>query len=126
MPFVQIALQKGKPTDFRKKVGEIVYQAIVDTVNVPANDRFQVISEHDKDSLIYDPNYLDIQRTDGVIFIQITLNAGRTLERKQALYKEIAEQLHKQLGIRKEDVFISLVEVTRENWSYGNGIAQYA
>ena len=99
---------------------------MMDVINVPIKDNFQIITEHDKDSLIYDPEYLNIQRTDGMIVIQITLNEGRTLERKKAFYNQLAERLHKELDIRMENIFISLVEVKKENWSFGNGIAQYA
>ena len=126
MPLVQIHLLQGQPVEFRRKVGEIVYQTMMDTINVPAKDNFQIITEHDPDSLIYDPEYLNIQRTEGIVIIQITLNEGRTLERKKAFYRRLAERLHAELGIRMEDVFISLVEVKKENWSFGNGIAQYA
>ncbi|RPJ21315.1 MAG: tautomerase family protein [Chloroflexi bacterium] len=126
MPLVQIHLIKGKPTEFRHRVGEVVYKTMMDTINVPPRDNFQIITEHDKDSLVYDPEYLNIQRTDGIIVIQITLNEGRTLDLKKAFYKQLAERLHAELGIRMEDVFISLVEVKKENWSFGNGIAQYA
>ncbi|MEE9148826.1 MAG: tautomerase family protein, partial [Candidatus Tectomicrobia bacterium] len=89
-------------------------------------DNFQVITEHEKDALVYDPEYLNIPRTDGVVFIQITLNEGRTLDRKKAFYKTLAERLHQEVGVRMEDVFINLVEVKKENWSFGKGIAQYA
>jgi 4-oxalocrotonate tautomerase len=98
----------------------------VETINVPAKDNFQIITEHDENSLIYDPEYLDIQRTDGFVAIQITLNEGRTTELKKEFYKRLAERLHEELDIRMEDVFISLVEVKKENWSFGNGTAQYA
>lgn len=126
MPLVRISLMKGKPEGFGQKVGEVVYQAMVDTINVPAKDHFQIITEHDNHSLIYDAAYLDIQRTPGIIVIQITLNEGRTVELKKLLYQTIAERLHKELDVRRENVFISLVEVKKENWSFGNGIAQYA
>ena len=126
MPLVRISLMKGKPEGFGKKVGEIVYRTMVDTINVPAKDNFQVITQHEKDSLIYDPSYLDIPRTDGVIVIQITLNEGRTVELKKAFYRTVAERLHQELGVRMEDVLMNLVEVRKENWSFGNGIAQYA
>ena len=99
---------------------------MIATINVPSKDKFQVITEHDKDSLIYDPEYLNIQRTEGIVIIQITLNEGRTVELKKTFYERLAERLHEELGIRVEDVFISLVEVRKENWSFGNGIAQYA
>jgi len=126
MPLVRISLMKGKSNDFGQKVGEIVYQTMVDTIKVPVKDHFQIITEHDSHSLIYDPTYLDIQRTPGIIVIQITLNEGRTVELKKLLYQTIAERLHAGLDVRREDVFISLVEVKKENWSFGNGIAQYA
>lgn len=125
MPLVRISLMKGKP-GLGKKVGEVIYRAMVDTINVPAKDNFQIVTEHDKDTLIYDPSYLDISRTDGVIVIQITLNEGRPLDLKKAFFKTVAERLHKELGVCMEDVLISLVEVKKENWSFGNGIAQYA
>ena len=99
---------------------------MVETINVPPQDRFQVITEHPADGLIYDPSYLGINRTDDVLFIQITLNAGRTIDQKRALYKKIADLLSEAPGVRPEDVVINLVEVTKENWSFGNGVAQYA
>ncbi len=126
MPLVRISLMKGRPEGFGKKVGDIIHQAMVETINVPLQDRFQAISEHEKNELIYDPSYLDIRRTDNVIFIQITLNEGRTVELKQAFYRMVAERLKKELGVRGEDVLINLVEVRKENWSFGNGVAQYA
>jgi 4-oxalocrotonate tautomerase len=126
MPLVRIHLIQGKSTDFHRRIGEIVYQTMVDTINIPTKDNFHIITEHDKNSLIYDPEYLDIPRTDSIVIIQITLNEGRSLELKKAFYKRLAERLHEELDIRMEDVFISLIEVKKENWSFGNGIAQYA
>lgn len=126
MPFVRTAFLKGKPAGFGKQVSDIIYQTMMDTLNVPAADNFQVITEHDQETFVYDPNYLDIPRTDGLIFIQITLNEGRSTDMKKAFYQTLAERLHQELNVRKEDVFINLVEVKKENWSFGNGIAQYA
>lgn len=126
MPLVRISLMKGREAGFGKRVGEVVYRSMVDTLAVPARDHFQVITEHDDDSLIYDPLYLEIPRTHGIVFIQVTLNEGRTIEVKKAFYRAVAERLHQELGVRTEDVFINLVEVKKENWSFGNGIAQYA
>ncbi len=126
MPLVRIALMRGKGEDFGRKLGEVIYRAMRETMNVPPKDNFQIITEHGAGSLVYDPSYLDIQRTDGVVFIQITLNEGRTMEMKKKFYAAVAEGLQKELGIRPEDVFLSLVEVKKENWSFGSGIAQYA
>jgi len=126
MPLVRISLMTNRPNGFGKKVGAIIYQAMVDTINVPVKDKFQIITEHDSDTLIYDPTYLDIRRTDGIIVIQITLNEGRATALKKALFNTIADRLHRELDVRMEDVMINLVEVKKENWSFGNGIAQYA
>lgn len=126
MPLVRISLMNNRPSGLGKKIGVVVYRTMMDTINVPLHDNFQVITEHDRDNLVYDPEYLNIPRTDGVVFIQITLNEGRTLEMKKAFYEALAERLHQELGLRLEDIFINLVEVKKENWSFGNGIAQYA
>ena len=125
MPLVRIDLREGRPPEFRRALGDAVYQAMREAANVPDGDRFQVIAEHDASGLLYDPSYLGVSRTDAVIFIQITLNVGRTLAIKKALYQRIVERVH-ELGVRKEDVLVNLVEVAKENWSFGNGIAQYA
>lgn len=90
------------------------------------DDRFQVITEHSKHGLQFDRNYLGICRSDDYIFLQVTLNTGRTTEMKQRFYRAVADGLHQQLKLRREDVLISLVEVAKENWSFGNGEAQYA
>ncbi|HEY1527082.1 MAG TPA: tautomerase family protein [Candidatus Angelobacter sp.] len=126
MPLVRISLIAGKPESYKQKISEIVHRAMVETVNVPPLDRFQVITKHSKSDFIYDPQYLNISRTDDLVIIQITLNTGRTTELKKALYRRIAELLHQEIAIRKEDVLINLVEVAKENWSFGNGEAQYA
>jgi 4-oxalocrotonate tautomerase len=126
MPLVRISLRQGKTAEYRSKIADSVHQAMAETINVPAQDRFQVITEHPADGLIYDPSYLGIHRTDDVVFIQITLNAGRTVDQKRVLYKRITELLSKEPGVRPEDVVINLVEVAKENWSFGNGLAPYA
>jgi 4-oxalocrotonate tautomerase len=126
MPLVRIDLRQGKPAEYRAALGDAVHQAMVETINVPAADRFQLIAEHSAGGMIHDPSYLGVSRTDDVVFVQITLNAGRTVEMKKALYARIVELLAEKPGLRREDVLVSLVEVTKENWSFGNGIAQYA
>lgn len=126
MPLVRISLHEGRPAEHRRAVGDAVHRALVETVGVPALDRFQVISEHRRGDLIYDPEYLGIRRTDDLVIVQITFSAGRSLAQKQALYRQIAQNLHAAAGIRREDVWINLVEVPRENWSFGNGLASYA
>jgi 4-oxalocrotonate tautomerase len=126
MPLARIDLPAGKPAGYGRAVADVVYDAMLATLNAPKNDRFQVISEHTRDTLIIDPTYLGIERSADALIIQLTLNEGRTVELKKAFYNAVADGLHERLGIRREDVFINLVEVKKENWSFGNGIAQYA
>jgi len=126
MPLARIDLPAGKPADYGRAVADVVYEAMVAMLNAPENDRFQVISEHTRETLLIDPTYLDIERSADALIIQLTLNEGRTVEVKKAFYKAVADGLHTRVGLRREDVFISLVEVKKENWSFGNGIAQYA
>jgi 4-oxalocrotonate tautomerase len=126
MPLARIDLPKGKSAAYRAAVGEVVYSAMLSALNVPKHDRFQVIAEHSTDDLVVNPDYLGIHRSAEAIVIQVTLNEGRTLELKRAFYKAVADGLHECIGLRREDVFISLVEVKKENWSFGNGEAQYA
>jgi phenylpyruvate tautomerase PptA (4-oxalocrotonate tautomerase family) len=126
MPLARVDLVQGKSADYRKAISEVIYDAMIKTINVPKDDRFQVITEHPAEGLIFDPTYLGIHRTADCIFIQVTLNEGRTVEMKRAFYKAIADGLHDRLKLRREDVVINLVEVKKENWSFGNGEAQYA
>jgi 4-oxalocrotonate tautomerase len=125
MPFVRIDLAQGKSAEFRKGIGEIVYRAMREVINVPDGDKFQVISEHPPGELNITDSYLGNRYTKDVILIQITLSSGRTIELKKAFYKRIVDELNTQLQVRREDVVINLVEVAKENWSFGGGIAQY-
>jgi phenylpyruvate tautomerase PptA (4-oxalocrotonate tautomerase family) len=124
MPLVRIAFRAGKSPQYRQAVANEVHRALVEAASVPELDRFQILTEHASADLIYDPNYLDINRTDDIVMIQITLNQ-RTQQVKVALYKAIADRLAKNPGMRPEDVLISLVPVSPEDWSFGNGKAQY-
>ena len=126
MPIVRIDFLEGKAPEYGVQVGLIVARAMTEVLNVPKDDLFQVITAHPKTGLRFDPDYLGIHRTDDCIFLQITLNSGRTVEMKQRFYKAVADSLHEGLKLRKEDVLINLVEVPKENWSFGNGEAQYA
>ena len=125
MPLVRIDLLEGQPEKYRTQIGQVVYQAMLDVLSVPKNDRFQIITEHPKAGLQFDREYLGVHRSDDCIFLQITLNSGRSIELKQRFYKAIADGLHVGVKLRREDVFINLVEVPKENWSFGNGEAQY-
>jgi len=125
MPLVRISLVKGQPAALRRSIGDAVHRALVETIDVPARDRFQLLTEHEPGDLVYDSEYLGIARSDNIVIVQITLSTGRSLEKKRKLYRRIAHNLG-ELGVRREDVWINLVEVAKENWSFGNGVASYA
>ena len=126
MPLVRVSLRKGKSDDYKKAIGDGVYRAMREAFNIPEEDRFVVISEHSESEFQFSKTYLDIARSDDLVIIQITANNTRTVEQKQALFAGIAGILSVNPGLRQEDVFISLIDVPKENWSFGNGIAQYA
>lgn len=126
MPLVRIDVLQGKTAEYRQTISAVVHDAMVATLNVPADDRFQLITEHALENHVFPDSYLGITHTQDIVFLQITLNAGRSVELKKSFYKAVADGLHARLGLRREDVFISLVEVPKENWSFGNGEAQYA
>ena len=125
MPLVRIDLRRGKSSAYKKAICAGIYRAMRETFTVPEDDRFMVITEHDADDFIYAESYLGIAHTEDLIFIQITVSDTRTVEQKQAFFNRIASLLTENPGVRKEDVFINLVECKKENWSFGNGIAQY-
>jgi len=125
MPLVRVSLRKGKPAAYRKAILDGIYRAMISTFNVPEEDRFMVINEHDEADFSYSPTYLGIARTDDLILIQLTVSNTRGVDQKKSLFRRIAENLNADPGVRPEDVFINLVEVVPANWSFGNGIAQY-
>ncbi|MCL1635812.1 tautomerase family protein [Luteimonas sp. SX5] len=126
MPLVRIALRAGKPPEHIRAISDGIYAAMRETFAVPEDDRFMLVSQHRDEEFVYDGGYLGIERSDDLVIVQITCNNTRTLEQKKAFYADVARRLAASPGLRPEDVFISLVEVPKENWSFGNGIAQYA
>jgi 4-oxalocrotonate tautomerase len=125
MPLVRISLRAGKPEAYRRALAEGVHQAMVEAIDAPVQDRFQIVTEHSANDLIYDPNYLGIERSDDIVMVQITLSAGRKPPQKRKLFQRMAEILGQNPGLRPQDLMVSLVEVAWENWSFGNGESQY-
>lgn len=125
MPLVRIDLRRGKPREYRQALADGVYEAMRQSIGIPENDRFIILTEHEADELSYDRHYLGIERGDDFVSVQITLRRGRTVEAKQALYRGITEHFARAPGIRPSDVFITLVENGPEDWSFGDGVAQY-
>lgn len=126
MPLVNISLRAGKPESYRQAIFDSVYRAMRETFNVPEDDQFMTLTEHDAANFRYSASYLGVARSDDLVFIQITANNTRTLEQKKALYRRVAQLLGESPGVRPEDVFVNLVEVAKEDWSFGHGLAQYA
>ncbi|AWN50835.1 tautomerase family protein [Methylobacterium sp. 17Sr1-1] len=124
MPLVHISLKRERPASERRAIADAVHAALIGSIGVPADDRFQIVSGR-FDEVIYDSHYLGIARSDDLVIVQIHLSTGRSVAQKKALFAAITENLGA-AGVRPEDVFVNLVETARENWSFGNGIAQYA
>ncbi len=126
MPLARISIRKGKLTTHKHAIADGVYEALRENVRIPeGGNRFQILTEHGDEDLIVDPHYMGIERSRDNVIIQIFLSRGRTVEKKQALYRSIVERLHASTGVRKEDVMIVLTEVGTEDWSFGLGEAQY-
>jgi phenylpyruvate tautomerase PptA (4-oxalocrotonate tautomerase family) len=123
MPLQRIDLAAGRTAEQRRAIADAIHRALVEAMGVPASDRFQVVAEHAPGALVFPPEYLGIAHRS-VVLVQVTLNAGRTLEQKQHLYRRMAE-LVEAAGVPASDLVVSLVEVGKENWSFGDGIAQY-
>src|SRR5260370_27901306 len=123
---VGIDIPAGRSAADGAAIAEAVYTSMVEVLNVPKDDRFEVNAEHSEGELVIDPTYLGIRRSKEAILIQVTLNEGRSVDVKRAFYRALADGLHEAVGLRREDALISLVEVKKENWSFGNGEAQYA
>ncbi|NUP24752.1 MAG: tautomerase family protein [Streptomyces sp.] len=126
MPLVQVSLRRGKSAEYHQALFEGVYRAMRETFDVPEDDRFMTITEHDSSTFSVSPTYYGVERSAEAVIIRITASSTRSLAQKQALYLRIVELLQANPGVRPEDVFINLVEVLPENWSFGHGIAQYA
>jgi phenylpyruvate tautomerase PptA (4-oxalocrotonate tautomerase family) len=126
MPLTRVSLLKGKPPEYRKAILDGLYQAMRESFGVPEDDRFMLIEEYDKSNFNYGENYLGIARDDDLVIIQITVNNTRGPDQKKALFARIAEILSKNPGIRPENILVNLLEVPKENWSFGDSIAQYA
>ncbi|MBS7705113.1 tautomerase family protein [Chelatococcus asaccharovorans] len=126
MPLVHISLRVGKPEMYRQAIFDGLYRAMHETFNVPEDDQFMTITEHDAVNFRYSASYLAVDRSDDLVYVQITANNTRTVEQKKLLFRRIVELLGENPGIRPQDVFVNLVEVAKENWSLGDGVAQYA
>jgi 4-oxalocrotonate tautomerase len=126
MPLVRIDLSKKHSESFAKQVGDIIYNVMREQINVPEDDKFQIITRHDASELNIPKSYLGIEYSEEIIFIQATISFGRSVDLKKNLYKSICETLVKNLNVRPQDIFINLLEVSKENWSFGNGEMQYA
>jgi phenylpyruvate tautomerase PptA (4-oxalocrotonate tautomerase family) len=125
MPLIRIDMLRGKPPKYRAALRDTIYETLRDVVGVPADDRHEVIAEYEPDNLNIAPEFFGVRRTADAILVQITINEGRTIDQKRALYVAIVAALQQRVGLRPEDVTINLLEVKKENWSFGNGIAHY-
>jgi phenylpyruvate tautomerase PptA (4-oxalocrotonate tautomerase family) len=125
MPLVRISLRQGTSPAYRQALSEGVHRALIESLDIPPDDRFQVITECAPENLIYDPGYLGVQRSDRVVFVEVIMSTGRKPQQKRKLFRRMAEILAESPGLRPQDLLVNLVEVSWENWSFGNGEAHY-
>jgi 4-oxalocrotonate tautomerase len=127
MPLARIDVNQSASAELIRAVSDAIYDAMRELANVPVNDKFQVVTRHAADEIIYPKDgYLGIDYSPNIILIQVTWVAGRSTEVKKKFYRRIADELHEKQGVRKQDVWITLVDNAREDWSFGNGEMQYA
>ena len=125
MPIIHVSMRAGKPAAYRQAIFDGLYRAMRETLNVPEDDQFMTLSEHEAANFRTRAAY-GVARSQDVVYIRITVFNTRTPEQKKALFKRIAELLGENPGIRPEDVFVNITPSAKENWSVGNGIAQFA
>ena len=125
MPLLHISLRAGKPEAYRQAIFDSLYRAMREALDVPEDDQFMTITEHDAANFRYGAAF-GIARSDDLVFIQITVFNTRTAEQKKSLFQRVAELLSESPGIRPEDIFVNIVEAAKENWSVGHGLAQFA
>ncbi|SEG71691.1 tautomerase family protein [Bosea lathyri] len=126
MPLIRISMRRGRPASEPAAIVDGIYKALRETFEVPQDDLFAVIHQHDAEEFVYNANYFGFARSDAMVIIQITVSSSRGVTQKKALFAAIAENLRREPGLRPDDIFINLIETTRENWSFGAGVAQYA
>lgn len=127
MPLARINIAKTASADTVRAISNVIYDAMTALANVPVHDKFQIVTRHAEDELIYpQEGYLGVTYTPNIVFIQVTWNAGRSIDVKKAFYKAVAEGIAEKTGMRIDDVWINLIDVAREDWSFGRGEMQYA
>lgn len=126
MPLIRVSLRRGKPVDYLQALVEEVHLAMRETFNVPENDVFATISQHDEHEFFVDATYLGIERDGDAIIFQIVASNTRGVDMKRALVARLTERLSKRPGVAPRNVFVNIVETQTENWSFGNGVLQYA
>ncbi len=125
MPLIRISMRRGRPASHPAAIVDGVYRALRATFEVPENDLFAVVHQHEAEEFVFDANFFGFQRSAGLVIIQITVANTRGVTQKKALFAAIAANLQQEPGLKPDDIFINLLEVKREDWSFGGGVAQY-
>lgn len=127
MPLIRFSYRAGHDPAWRRAVGRGVHNAMVETLEgVPHNDLFQIHTEHEPGMLVFDESYFGAARSEDIVFVEVTLRAGRTPEMKRAFYRRVVENLSANPGVRPDDVFIVLRENEKIDWSFAHGLSQLA
>jgi len=124
MPLVRIDVLQGRTPEELRKLADSVQNVMLEVFAAPPRDRYQIISEHDKGHIIAEDTGLGLQRSDGIVIIQI-FQQGRSTEQKVAVYAELAQRLEAECGVRPEDLIVSVMANRYADWSFGLGEAQF-
>ncbi|GAB2899531.1 tautomerase family protein [Paralcaligenes ginsengisoli] len=124
MPFARISLARGKSRDYLRALSDQLHAALVESFDVPPNDRFQVIHQHDRDDIIFDPHYMDMDRSADLVYIALTTGKPRSTETKKRFFQTLARRLEANPGIRPDDIMVIISTSRRDEWSFGKGLAQ--
>lgn len=125
MPLVHIHVTEGRRTDAElRRFADVVQEVMLDHFAAPARDRYQIITEHKPGRIILEDTGLGFERTDDAVVIQI-FQQGRSLDQKRAAFGALPDRLHAETGLRRADLVVSVASNTREDWSFGDGVAQF-
>jgi phenylpyruvate tautomerase PptA (4-oxalocrotonate tautomerase family) len=124
MPFSRISLMKGKSSDHIRAISDNLHRALVEAYDVPADDRFQIVEQLERDAMVYDRTYFSGGRSDDFVMIAITAGRPRSTAMKQQFYRRLITLLSEAPGLRADDVMVVITTTERDGWSFSNGLTQ--
>jgi phenylpyruvate tautomerase PptA (4-oxalocrotonate tautomerase family) len=126
VPLVKVHLRAGRSADEKDAIGAAIQGAIVDVLDVPDADRYQLFTEYRGEDFRHTDSFLGLRYSEQLLIVEIAFVEGRSDELKKSLLAAINERLVATGAVRADDVFVVMTEVGRANVSFGRGLAQRA